>query len=316
MRDSRLSLEEYWRFLNEANEDNEDWVPYSRPEGVQVFVFSDPLYDVDRHWVEVVDNRLAADLTVKVQWNEPPEAVIEVNIAKNSRGKGLGETLLNTALESLADHHGSVKVILSPGNREVVPFAKTRGFEGQKMIDLERSLEPLEKPQVPEGYRIASAGKDQLRELTGLWTEIFGSSRRLEELQVMMAEGDILMDIAAAFYANETVGFSLAQMAPRLNPNEGWVAQLGVRTEHRLKGVGKALLLSSLLWLRRQSCSTATINAMADNLPALGLYTKLGFKVRRVKEKHLVCRRWPLWLGYLRREGSKSNMSQRGKRSP
>jgi hypothetical protein len=53
MRESGFSLEHYWKLVNEANEDSEDWVPYSTPEAVQVFVFSDPLYDAERHWVEV-----------------------------------------------------------------------------------------------------------------------------------------------------------------------------------------------------------------------------------------------------------------------
>jgi len=293
MRESRFSLEDYWRFVNEANADNEDWVPYSTPEAVRVFVFSDPLYDAEKHWVEVAEDRLAADLTVKLQSTRPPEALVELNIAPESRGKGFGEALLKKALESLGDHPCSVRVILSPGNREIASFAKKLGFEAQTMIDLERSLGAIREPQLPEGYRIASAGKHQLHEVLNLWHMIFGTTRRLEELQIMTEQGETLTDVAVAFREDEAVGFSVAQIAPGMNPTEGWIAQLGVKREHRHRGLGKALLLTSLHWLRRQGCSTATINVMADNQPALELYRKLGFRVRRVKEKHLLRRRNP-----------------------
>lgn len=294
MRESGFFLADYWRFLNEANEDNEDWVPYSTPEAVQVFVFSDPFYDAERRWVEIIEDKLAADLTVKIQRTRLPEALIELHIAKFGRRKGLGEALLSTALESLTEHSGSIRVILTPGNREVLSFAKAQGFEGEKMVDLERGLDALEKPQVPEGYRIASLGMAQLRGLARLWNEIFGASRGLEEMEAMMAWGDILTEIAVTFSAFEAVGFSLAQVVPRANHDEGSVAQIGISEKHRRKGIGKALLLTSLLWLRRQGCPTAMISAMADNFPALELYRKVGFKVLRVREKHLIRRGYPL----------------------
>lgn len=304
MRESSVSLEAYWRFVNEANEDNEDWVPYPTAEAVQVFIFSDPWYDPEKHWVEVADDDLVAEAAVKIQRNEYPEAVVELNIARNSRGQGLGEVLLASAVDSLSDHTGPTRVILTPGNREVVSFAKALGFEGEKMLDLVRNLEVPEVPQLPEGYRLISANKAQAQDLAELWAEVFGPDlqlynglsrlrARLEELQQLMSQGEVPSKVSLALHVDEAVGFSLGQFAPKVNPKEGWVAQLGVVKEHRRKGVGKALLLSSLLWLQGQGCSTVRINAMADNQPALELYKELGFRILRLKEKHLIQRRNP-----------------------
>ena len=230
MNKSGFSLEEYWRFLNEANEDNEDWIPHSTPKSVQIFVFSDPLYNPEKHWVEAVDNKIAADLMVKIQNSN--KAHVELNIAKSSRKKGFGEALLKKALDSLTKPC-SVKIVLTPGNREILAFAKAQGFKVENMVDLKKNLTTLEKIQVPEGYHISTIGKTELNDLVSLWNKVFGASRRLEEIESMISQGDILVDATVASNMTEAAGFCIAYLIP--NHKEGCIAQLGVKEIHRRK---------------------------------------------------------------------------------
>lgn len=51
-----------------------------------------------------------------------------------------------------------------------------------------------------------------------------------------------------------------------------------VRPDSRGKGIGKALVTSLLAWSQQEGASTAYLQVVANNSPALALYDKLGFK--------------------------------------
>jgi len=68
---------------------------------------------------------------------------------------------------------------------------------------------------------------------------------------------------------------------------EGSILEIGVKREHRRKGIGKAILLRNLDWLRSEECSRTIVNVDSDNFPALKLYEAAGFRTYRIKEKRL-----------------------------
>jgi ribosomal protein S18 acetylase RimI-like enzyme len=61
----------------------------------------------------------------------------------------------------------------------------------------------------------------------------------------------------------------------------GSIQNLGVRPEHRRRGLGKALLLQALHGFKSVGLQRACLEVTADNEPALRLYQQLGF--RRMK---------------------------------
>jgi len=67
--------------------------------------------------------------------------------------------------------------------------------------------------------------------------------------------------------------------------NLGWwrgsIQNVGVVPEHRGFGLGRALLLKSLQGFREQRIRKVSLEVTADNLPAVVLYEKLGFRHRR-----------------------------------
>ena len=63
------------------------------------------------------------------------------------------------------------------------------------------------------------------------------------------------------------------------------IAEIGVRQEHKRKGIGKAMLLMNLDWLKSEGCNRATVNSKSDNVRALRLYEASGFNILRAKEK-------------------------------
>ena len=65
------------------------------------------------------------------------------------------------------------------------------------------------------------------------------------------------------------------------------MAEIGVREEHRRRGIGKAMLLMNLDWLRSKGCTKATVSADSTNTSALRLYKRTGFRAFRTKNKIL-----------------------------
>ena len=58
----------------------------------------------------------------------------------------------------------------------------------------------------------------------------------------------------------------------------GYVQRLAVHPRHQRAGIGRALVLDGLHWMRRRRVELALVNTQVDNAPALALYESLGFR--------------------------------------
>ncbi len=61
--------------------------------------------------------------------------------------------------------------------------------------------------------------------------------------------------------------------------NQGYLQRLAVDPAHRRRGIGRALGLDGLRWLRRRGVAGAVVNTQLGNDPALALYLSLGFRL-------------------------------------
>ena len=288
MSDIDLDHREYLEFLNAANSDNDDWVPFDTVESLRTILFSNPEYDPDRHLVAMVDKTIAADLYIKIRSYPPSVAEIELNIATYRRGKGLSEQLLSAALKLLDQTVETTRIILSPGNREILSFAEAHGFRvSVAQVDMAHGLELLEPAHIPSGYEIRPVGFDRLEEVTELRNRIFHLAHRVEELEVLTMATVISANIIAGIVDSELIGYCIAQIDSRSGSEEGLIAEIGVREEHRRKGIGKAMLLMNLDWLRSRGCTEAAVSADSNNVSALRLYKRTGFRAFRTKNKIL-----------------------------
>jgi len=69
----------------------------------------------------------------------------------------------------------------------------------------------------------------------------------------------------------------LAYAVTGLSANQGYLQRLAVHPDHRRSGLGRALGLDGLRWLRRKGVSEAVVNTQLGNDAALALYLSLGF---------------------------------------
>ncbi|HVX19162.1 MAG TPA: GNAT family N-acetyltransferase [Acidimicrobiales bacterium] len=77
-----------------------------------------------------------------------------------------------------------------------------------------------------------------------------------------------------AVVGNEIVGYAVCGRAA----TRGYVQRLAVHPAWRAKGVGAALVVDGLAWMRRHRCTQAMVNTQLANDRALALYQSLGFE--------------------------------------
>jgi len=82
----------------------------------------------------------------------------------------------------------------------------------------------------------------------------------------------------------------LAYAVTGLSATQGYLQRLAVHPGHRRAGLGRALGLDGLRWLRRKGVAEAVVNTQLGNDPALALYLSLGF--RREPMQLSVLHRW------------------------
>jgi GNAT superfamily N-acetyltransferase len=71
------------------------------------------------------------------------------------------------------------------------------------------------------------------------------------------------------------VGYAIVGRAAR----RGYVQRLAVAPERHGDGLGRALLIDGLRWLRRRGAARAVVNTQVDNDRARRLYESLGFRM-------------------------------------
>ena len=72
------------------------------------------------------------------------------------------------------------------------------------------------------------------------------------------------------------VAYAICGLAGR----QGYVQRLAVRPGHRRTGLGAALVVDGLAWMRKRGADDAVVNTQVDNVAALALYDHLGFRRR------------------------------------
>jgi mycothiol synthase len=152
---------------------------------------------------------------------------------------------------------------------------------------------PIPEPQLPAGYTLGHLASEAD---IPRWTEAFNQSfidhwdfHPLSETQARhwlsspkyQAEGNLIAEAADGTLA----AFCLCWIDPddnaRNERREGWISDLGTRRGHRKLGLGRAMLLAGMHWLKGQGMDTAKLGVDAENPSgALRLYESVGFTVR------------------------------------
>jgi mycothiol synthase len=237
---------------------------------------------IGENWVVHVENtrRAFAGVRVHPAW----------------RRRGVGSELLARAVARGREMDlAYLSLGIDDRHADAQTFVQQRGFRPVVRWVLMRAEADLAlaAPVYPPGYQVRSyvevndpavAAEALNRGFTGHWEN---RERPVAEIAHRLAyphtrpEGIFLAfapdgDVAGICWAaiNETLN---AQRGEAL----GHINSLGVAPEHRRRGLGRALLLEGMRWLRASGQGPIELDAIGNNELALPLYHDVGFAVKK-----------------------------------
>jgi ribosomal protein S18 acetylase RimI-like enzyme len=82
---------------------------------------------------------------------------------------------------------------------------------------------------------------------------------------------------------DQLIGAATARI---INTQEAYLSTLGIRQDYRLQGLGHTILKDITHRIWNKGCAKITLHVKADNIQAIQLYTKHGFKVTKHLKEH------------------------------
>lgn len=172
---------------------------------------------------------------------------------------------------------------LAPPEQE--PFLQAGFRVHERLHLLVRSLDDL--PSVPHTRARLRRGRRADRpDLLAVDAAAFPGFWRLDEPALddaIAATPSARLRVAAlipdapASHSSGVVGYAITGRAgPR-----GYLQRLAVDPDQQRLGIGTALVVDGLRWLRRWRARQVLVNTQVDNDSALGLYLALGFRLQR-----------------------------------
>jgi mycothiol synthase len=268
----------------------------------------DPARDL-RLW-EDADGRLVAAgwLWLPVPGTEAEAGVLDAGftweIYPTVRRQGLEDEIVawaEGAIAGAAAERGQPAVVYADSDqahaygREVL---ETRGYTTARYFFLmRRSLnEPIPTPELPEGYTVTTV-QSEVDILA--WIDMFNLSfidhwnfhpstleRRRHRMQnpAYRPEGDLVAVAPDGTFAAFCTCYIHDEENAAAGRLEGWIGTLGTRRGYRKIGLGRAMLLRGIEYLKGQGLDWALLGVDATNpTGALRLYESVGFNVDRTE---------------------------------
>lgn len=227
--------------------------------------------------------------------DEADGPALEIAVHPRARNQGIGTALLDTLLTRCPPAPSPVRLWAHGQNAAAAQLARARGFLRERhLYQMRRSLfSPLPPVELPAGVTIRPF--DPQRDVTDLQALNAAAFTRLPD-QGGWTEADIRARMAEEWFdppglllatdGAQLLGFHWTKVAPAA-PDSGLavpqplgeVYVVGVHPDARGRGLGRALTLAGLHHLRDRGLTGALLYVDATNVPAVELYTSLGFSV-------------------------------------
>jgi mycothiol synthase len=217
----------------------------------------------------------------------------ELAVHPDHRRRGLGRRLVEAAVAASPD--GRLRLWAHGEHPAAAALAGTLGFERSRVLfQMRRSLyAPVPAPELPDGVRLRPfvVGQDETA-WTALNNRAFAGhpdQSGWSEREVKVRESEPWFDPDGFLLAEREsdralLGFHWTKVHggngtenPHAHEPIGEVYILGVDPAAQGLGLGAALTLAGLRYLRAQGLSQAMLYVDESNPKAIALYTKLGF---------------------------------------
>ncbi|GHO78460.1 hypothetical protein KSD_62310 [Ktedonobacter sp. SOSP1-85] len=157
--------------------------------------------------------------------------------------------------------------------------------EGEVPVMVRTLAEELPEPKLPVGYRLRHvAGEAEAEACVALHRAAFGTQNMTVEQRLsIMREPDYdpRGDLVIEAPGGALIAYCICQVHPEENAqsgrNWGYTDPIGVHPDYQRRGLGRAVLLGGLHYLKARDVDTASFMTSSDNASMLGLGTTAGF---------------------------------------
>ncbi len=281
-------------------------------EEVNTETFEDPDYLTEGAWLASDGERTVAYGIAVVEESRLEagldDGIIELDVLPDARGRGIEDELVGLAVEYLRSRgvdHASARVEETEAWKETLlvrhDFVKVRHLF---RLAWKGAPEPPVRP-MPEGTTVthtmfADMSDAEVATLLDVLNDTFSghfdfAPQPLSRWTRWRDASEEPQMVSLAWKGEEVVAFCVTEDSRTYNAERGlrsgWIELLGVRKHFRCKGLGTAMLLDGMGWLRSLGHDTVFIGVDAENEGALGLYRSLGFEVQnQSRAYHLTLR--------------------------
>lgn len=216
------------------------------------------------------------------------------------RGHGIGQAMLNWAEESLRGigerHSGAKQFRTSAADNEIETIQRllerdylTAGSLTEMVYDLWQ----LPEPKIPLDFEIRPAEPATFRQIWQANEAVFSAEpqRSLPDevsYHSFLEEPGFDPSLWSVIWAeDQVVGVAFSEIT---NRSAGHISQLSVGEQWRRLSLGRSLVLDSLQKLRKRGVNRIYVAADSDNVAALKLYQKCGFRPVAIYNRY-----WKSW---------------------
>jgi len=158
----------------------------------------------------------------------------------------------------------------------------------ENILMMREDLEDLEPILLPEGYELKTFAWGDEEKWVELMRSIFPESDWTVEKFKETFASQPQFDPDGLFFIikeGEYVATALGWFDEPAKGDIGRVHWVGVKEEHRGKGLGRAVVLAVLHYLKENGSQKVILDTQEYRKPAIRLYESLGFKRVRVCER-------------------------------